>query len=173
MHSELLQNSARDLGLPPSWGNPSAIPAYGGTKATDTWRKLGLHTRPGVGGIPCELLHAEVGSSLGLTSSCTANAALRFLTGFKQALAIYLPVRPYSLSSFAPQLTFMMGSLGALPPSPLNSPANFIAAPPTVRDSLWCNQKHYLFVLIYCLVLVCRLLLPDIRLSKDISLYFT
>ncbi|KAF4623335.1 hypothetical protein D9613_001812 [Agrocybe pediades] len=92
MHSDLLQKSAQELGLPQSWGNPSAIPARGGAKATEIWKQLGVHSRPGVGGIPCELLHAEVGSSLGLTSSCTANAALRFLTGFKQALAIYLPV---------------------------------------------------------------------------------
>jgi hypothetical protein len=98
-HHRLLQASARDLGLPAAWGDPTVVPAYGGSIANEAWKKLGLFNRPSVGGIPCEILHAEVGSSLGLTSSCTANACLRTLKGFVEALAIYLPVR---ISYFLP-----------------------------------------------------------------------
>ena len=98
-HHRLLQASARDLGLPAAWGDPTVVPAYGGAIANEAWKKLGLFNRPSVGGIPCEILHAEVGSSLGLTSSCTANASLRTLKGFVEALAIYLPV---GISYFPP-----------------------------------------------------------------------
>ena len=91
-HHRHLQASARDLGLPAAWGDPTVVPAYGGSIANEAWKKLGLFNRPGVGGIPCEILHGEVGSSLGLTSSCTANASLRVFKGFTEALAIYLPV---------------------------------------------------------------------------------
>jgi len=98
-HHRLLQASARDLGLPAAWGDPTVVPAYGGSIANQAWKKLGLFNRPGVGGIPCEILHAEVGSSLGLTSSCTANAGLRTFKGFVDALAIYLPVSILSFRS--------------------------------------------------------------------------
>jgi hypothetical protein len=100
-HKQLLQDSALNTGLPPAWGDPSVVPAYGGAIADEAWKKLGVTNRPGVGGIPCELLHREVGSALGLESSCTANAGLRTLKGFMDALAIYLPVRisPYPFAS--------------------------------------------------------------------------
>ncbi|KAF9481427.1 hypothetical protein BDN70DRAFT_974936 [Pholiota conissans] len=92
LHAGLLQQSAIKMGLPSAWGDPNALPAYGGSIANEAWKALGITNRPGVGGIPCELLHQEVGTSLGLGSSCTANAALRTLKGFMDALAIYLPV---------------------------------------------------------------------------------
>lgn len=100
-HSGLLEQYAMDLGRPASWGNPAALPAYGGATANKAWKQLGLTTRPGVGGIPCELAHGTVGSSMGLSSSCHANAALRFTKAFAQALAIYLPVcfRDHTLHS--------------------------------------------------------------------------
>ena len=92
LYSGLLQDAARDVGLPPSWGDPNQLPAYGRTVANEAWKRLGVTSRPGVGGIPCEVLHRNVGSAFGLTGSCTANAALRTLTGFTEALIIYLPV---------------------------------------------------------------------------------
>lgn len=91
-HADTLQHVAHGLGLPSILGDPHAVPAYGGKAATATWRNLNVTTRDGLGGVQCELLHGQVGSSLGLQSSCTANAALRIITGFEKALAIYLPV---------------------------------------------------------------------------------
>ncbi|KAH9486928.1 hypothetical protein JR316_0000994 [Psilocybe cubensis] len=103
-HASLLQASARELGLPASWGDPVSIPAYGGPAATAAWKKMGVKSRAGVGGIPCEVLHGRVGSSLGLTGSCTANASLRMLKGFSEALAIYLPVHILPVLLTRPQI---------------------------------------------------------------------
>jgi len=61
--------------------------------ADKAWQSLGLTTRAGVGGIPCEVIHGQIGSSVGLSSSCTANALIRTFNGWKAAIAIYLPVR--------------------------------------------------------------------------------
>ncbi|KAG2023483.1 integral membrane protein [Coprinopsis cinerea AmutBmut pab1-1] len=104
-HSEMLQGFAKDLGYPASWGDPALLPAYGGAAANEAWKSLGVTTRPGVGGIPCELVHAEFGKSMGLASSCHANAALRGAKGFMQALAIYIPAH------FIPVLLTRPGSL--------------------------------------------------------------
>ncbi|PPQ80833.1 hypothetical protein CVT25_001958 [Psilocybe cyanescens] len=104
LHSSHLQTSATDLGLPAAWGDPVAIPAYGGAAATANWEKLGLKTRPGVGGMPCEVIHGQVGASLGLTGSCTANAGLRMFKGFTEALAIYLPVHILPVLLTRPQI---------------------------------------------------------------------
>lgn len=95
-----LQSYVEELGYPKSWGDPLTLPANGGPSASAIWKKLGVNSRPGVGGIPCELVHAEVGSSLGLSHSCLANAALRGGKAFLEALAIYIPVRLRS-STFA------------------------------------------------------------------------
>lgn len=92
LYSGLLESAAKDVGLPASWGNPNELPAYGRAVADKVWRNLGVTSRPGVGGIPCEVLHRRVGSSLGLTENCTANAILRTFKGFTEALVIYLPV---------------------------------------------------------------------------------
>ncbi|KDR84996.1 hypothetical protein GALMADRAFT_309287 [Galerina marginata CBS 339.88] len=119
LHSGLLQASAMDLGYPALWGDPTVLPAYGGSVANETWKVLGIRSRPGVGGLPCEVLHGKVGSSLGLTESCTANACLRAMTGFTEALAIYLPVhflpvlltRPQSLMRPHRLIETLLGAL--------------------------------------------------------------
>ncbi|KAJ7267365.1 hypothetical protein C8J57DRAFT_1510464 [Mycena rebaudengoi] len=49
LHHNLLSDYSRDLGHPASWGDPSALPAYGGPRADQVWKQLGLTTRPGVG----------------------------------------------------------------------------------------------------------------------------
>jgi len=103
-HNFVLQGAATELGYSGSWADPSLLPAYGGAIANEAWKKLGVTSRPGVGGIPCEILHARVGSSLGLQASCTANAALRLSKGFVDALAIYLPVHFLPVLLTRPQI---------------------------------------------------------------------
>jgi hypothetical protein len=90
-HSHILRKLSRELGYNSSWGDPAALPAYGGAVADAAWRSLGVKNRPGVGGLPCELVHGGVGSNLGLEGSCTANASLRGLKAFREAIVIYLP----------------------------------------------------------------------------------
>ncbi|KIM85208.1 hypothetical protein PILCRDRAFT_817207 [Piloderma croceum F 1598] len=91
-HSHLLTNMARDLGYPPSWGDPAQLPAFGGTLANATWRKLGVASRPNVGGFPCEIVHGGLQQKWGLGNSCTGNAAIRIAVAFVEAMALYLPV---------------------------------------------------------------------------------
>jgi hypothetical protein len=83
----ILMSNATDLGYPASWGDPSVIPAVGGSKADKVWQQLGVTGRMGRGGIPCELVHGDL-----MTSSCTANAGMRWVQAFTKALLIYLPV---------------------------------------------------------------------------------
>jgi hypothetical protein len=90
-YSHILRKLSRELGYNSSWGDPAALPAYGGAMADAAWRSLGVKNRPGVGGLPCELVHGGVGSNLGLEGSCTANALLRGLKAFLEAIVIYLP----------------------------------------------------------------------------------
>ncbi|CAK5264409.1 unnamed protein product [Mycena citricolor] len=89
--SPLLTTYARDLGYPASWGDPIQLPAFG-HEADQAWRALGVTGRAGVAGIPCQLVHGTVGSSLGLSHSCTANAGLRGLVALMEAIVLYLPV---------------------------------------------------------------------------------
>ncbi|KAJ7038193.1 hypothetical protein C8F04DRAFT_951310 [Mycena alexandri] len=91
--SHLLTTYARDLGHPAAWGDPAALPAYGGAQADKVWKQFGLTGRSGVGGLPCQMVHGEIGSSLGLEHSCTANAGLRGIKVLLEAIAIYLPVQ--------------------------------------------------------------------------------
>jgi hypothetical protein len=91
-HSDLLRTYALDLGHPAAWGDPAILPAYGGAQADNVWKQFGLTSRPGVGGLPCQMVHGEVGASLGLEQSCTANSGLRGIKVFLKAIAIYLPV---------------------------------------------------------------------------------
>ncbi|KAJ6575120.1 hypothetical protein B0H19DRAFT_935207 [Mycena capillaripes] len=91
-HQDLLRTYARDLGHPAAWGDPSILPAYGGSQADKVWTQLGV-TRSGVGGLPCQLVHGDVGLSLGLEQSCTANVGLRGIKVFLEAVAIYFPVQ--------------------------------------------------------------------------------
>ena len=89
---DILIGFSKDLGYNSSWGDPVALPAYGGAVANKAWKVLGVKNRPSVGGLPCELVHGSVGSSLGLDASCTANASIRGVMAFLEAIAIYLPV---------------------------------------------------------------------------------
>lgn len=83
---------AQDLGHPASWGDPSKLPAYGGTVANAAWKQLGVTSRHGVGGLPCETLHGGLSVRWGLGDGCTANASIRFALAFAEAIALYLPV---------------------------------------------------------------------------------
>jgi hypothetical protein len=94
-HSEVLSTFSKELGHNASWGDPSALPAYGGATANAAWKVLGVNNRSGVGGLPCELVHGTVGSELGLQGSCNANSSLRAAKAFLEAIAIYLPVSPF------------------------------------------------------------------------------
>ncbi|KAJ7783792.1 hypothetical protein DFH07DRAFT_997007 [Mycena maculata] len=118
-HSHLLTTYAQDLGHPAAWGDPSILPAYGGAQADKVWKELGLTTRAGVGGLPCQIVHGGVGSSLGLQHSCTANSGLRGAKVLLEAIAIYLPVqflpviltRPKSLLYPGRVLESLLGAL--------------------------------------------------------------
>lgn len=101
-HPSILEETCKDLGYSPSWGNPSVVPAHGGKIANEVWKKLGVKGREGVGGVPCEVLHYLPGAcgkagenilATELKRSCTANAVLRMGKGFLEAMAVYLPVR--------------------------------------------------------------------------------
>ncbi|KAJ8489777.1 hypothetical protein ONZ51_g2748 [Trametes cubensis] len=84
---DLVTSLSKDLGYPPSWGDPALLPAYGGPQANETWKALGVSSRPGRGGLPCEIVHGDVTGA-----SCFANAAIRGAQAFAEAIAIYLPV---------------------------------------------------------------------------------
>ncbi|CAL1695836.1 unnamed protein product [Somion occarium] len=83
---DLVSGFSRDLGYPSAWGDPALLPGYGGAEADRVWKTLGVTNRSGVGGLPCELVHSGFGSS------CTANAGVRGIHAFAEALAIYIPV---------------------------------------------------------------------------------
>ncbi|KIM33988.1 hypothetical protein M408DRAFT_88986 [Serendipita vermifera MAFF 305830] len=83
----ILMTHAQELGYPASWGDPALLPGTGGPKADEVWRTLGVTSRSGRGGVPCELVHGDL-----MTSSCTANAGIRWVQAFTKALLIYLPV---------------------------------------------------------------------------------
>jgi hypothetical protein len=89
---DFLKPYASDLRLPASWADPTVLPKRGGAYANEIWHMLGVTSRPGVGGMPCELVHGKVGKSLGLSHSCLANAGLRGIKAFVEAIAIYIPV---------------------------------------------------------------------------------
>ncbi|KAF9456193.1 hypothetical protein BDZ94DRAFT_1204828 [Collybia nuda] len=105
LHSEVLSNFAEELGHNALWGDPSALPAYGGATANAAWKVLGVNNRPGVGGLPCELVHGTVGSTFGLQGSCTVNSSLRAVKAFFEAVAIYLPAH------FLPMLLTRPGAI--------------------------------------------------------------
>ncbi|KAF9076285.1 hypothetical protein BDP27DRAFT_1358278 [Rhodocollybia butyracea] len=69
-HASLLTTYAKDLGYPSTWGDPLFV---------------------GHRGVPCELVHGGTGSMLGLDASCTANAGIRGLKAFLEAILVYLP----------------------------------------------------------------------------------
>ncbi|KAK0233084.1 hypothetical protein IW262DRAFT_47070 [Armillaria fumosa] len=100
----ILETYASDLGYPAAWGSPSALPSVGGQKADIIWNELGVTSRPGVGGLPCELVHGGVGSQSALAGSCTANAGLRAAKALAQAMAIYLPVHFFPVLLTRPKM---------------------------------------------------------------------
>ena len=74
-HSGLLTTLAEDLQLPPSWGDSLLVPTHGGDHATKKWAELGVTNRSGIGGVPCEIVHGDVGKPFGIVGpSCTTNA---------------------------------------------------------------------------------------------------
>ncbi|KAG6813784.1 hypothetical protein H0H92_007196 [Tricholoma furcatifolium] len=91
-HSTILTKFSQELGHNPSWGNPQLLPAYGGATADVVWKAMNVNNRHGVGGLPCQLVHGSVGSSIGLNGSCAANSIIRGSMAFLEAIAIYLPV---------------------------------------------------------------------------------
>ncbi|RPD82545.1 hypothetical protein L226DRAFT_607652 [Lentinus tigrinus ALCF2SS1-7] len=84
---DLLTSFSQTLGYPAAWGDPAQLPAYGGPAADRMWQKIGVANRTGRGGIPCELVHGGVTGG-----SCTANAGIRGIQAFAEAVALYLPV---------------------------------------------------------------------------------
>lgn len=84
---EIVASLTQDLGYPASYGDQFRLPPYGGTAATAVWKTLGVTGRDGVGGLPCEIVHQGLGGG-----SCTKHAALRWITSFLPAMALYLPV---------------------------------------------------------------------------------
>ncbi|KAJ2989856.1 hypothetical protein NUW54_g8653 [Trametes sanguinea] len=84
---DLVSSLSRDLGYPATWGDPAVLPAYGGPQATHAWKALGVSGRDGRGGLPCEIVHGDVTGG-----SCFANAFIRGIQAFAEAVAIYLPV---------------------------------------------------------------------------------
>ncbi|KAH7911203.1 hypothetical protein BJ138DRAFT_1007111 [Hygrophoropsis aurantiaca] len=90
--TNLLTSLSRDLNLPEAWGDPRRLPAFGGVKANEIWKNLGVHGRNGTGGVPCELVHAGTAAKWGLGGNCAVNALSRAGCAFFEALAVYLPV---------------------------------------------------------------------------------
>lgn len=123
----ILETYASDLGYPAAWGSPLALPSAGGRKADITWNQLGVKNRPGVGGLPCELVHGGVGSKIGLAGSCTANAGLRAAKALSQSMAIYLPVHFFPILLTRPKMLLRPHRIVATLLSALRS-ASFLTA---------------------------------------------
>ena len=104
-HSQILSGMAEELGHPAVWGDPDYLPPYGGSSADRVWQQLGVTSRPGVGGFPCDIVHAGIGSRWGLGNGCAANAGIRFALAFLEAILLYLPVRSLFRGGFNILLT--------------------------------------------------------------------
>ncbi|KAG5647996.1 hypothetical protein DXG03_007030 [Asterophora parasitica] len=147
-HSNVLQEFSMELGHNASWGDPVALPAYGGAVADAAWKTLGVKNRPGVGGLPCELVHGTVGSSVGLEGSCTANYSIRGTMAFLEAIAIYLPVhffpvlltRPQTLLDLRKVLTTLFGAIRS---------ATFLSAFVTLYWSSVCTTRSLVFARLF------------------------
>ena len=128
-YGNILLKSTQKLGFPASWSNPSVLPAYGGSTANAVWKSIGVHSRPGVGGLPCEIVHGKIGASLGLQQSCAANTGMRVLKAFLEALVIYLPVSRIISSTIRPKISdiyyylTMQGASPACIPHPSTDPS--------------------------------------------------
>lgn len=114
---DIAASLAEELGRPPSWGDPTVLPAYGNF-ADEAWKQLGVSGRCGIGGMPCELVHGSIGARFGVQNDCIANAAIRAVYAFAQALALYLPVSPYRAHiPLASWLNRVCGVSGPFPPN--------------------------------------------------------
>ena len=115
---ELLVPLATELGYPPAWGDTMLVPSSG-RNADKMWKALGLSDREGIGCIPCQLVHGNVGSTLikgGAGASCTANALIRGALGFLEAIAIYAPVSILNVRNYMfLTITLFLGSLPTYP----------------------------------------------------------
>ncbi|TCD71526.1 hypothetical protein EIP91_008907 [Steccherinum ochraceum] len=127
---DLLSSLSTDLGYPAAWGDVSRIPAYGGPKATAAWSSLGVTSRNGLGGIPCELVHGGVTGS-----SCTSNAVIRGIHAFAEAAAIYLPVHVLPILLTNPQKLLQIRNLWTTSLSVMRSSA-FLS---TFVSSIWMS----------------------------------
>jgi len=161
----ILGETYKDLGYPPSWGDPSVVPEYGGKLATEEWKNLGVKGREGVGGVPCEGLHylpsifGNTGENIVATElkrSCTANALLRMGRGFVDSTAIYLPVRYPSVSIlyFPPYLAYP----GTPPSCPPHEPPNRLTPPPSCQNPPCLPPEFDLPLDLHRSLLVLRLL---------------
>ncbi|KAG9058825.1 hypothetical protein FS842_000022 [Serendipita sp. 407] len=83
----ILTSYAVELGYPAGWGDPAKLPPISGPSADKIWQELGVRSRSGCGGVPCELVHGDV-----MTPSCAVNALTRWIRAFMKAFLIYLPV---------------------------------------------------------------------------------
>ncbi|KAI0756983.1 hypothetical protein C8Q80DRAFT_1264970 [Daedaleopsis nitida] len=95
---DLLSSFSKDLGYPAAWGDPVQLPAYGGPQADRVWKALAVTGRDHLGGLPCEIVHGGIGGG-----SCTANAAIRGVQAFAEAVALYLPVHVLPIILTRPQ----------------------------------------------------------------------
>ena len=128
---DLLTSFSKDLGYPAAWGDPAQLPAFGGLEAERVWKSLGVTSRTRVGGIPCELVHGTVTGG-----SCTANAGIRGLQAFAEAVALYLPVSEFS-APFVCRLTVATGSLPSYRPYEASQAARNTEA--AVHPALCCS----------------------------------
>lgn len=137
---DLVSSLSSSLGYPASWGDVSRLPAVGGPTADAAWKVLRVKGRAGVGGIPCELVHGGVTGS-----SCTANAGIRGIQAFIEALAIYLPVRPPHFHLLASLTSSVLGprpSHTHYPPS-LTSAGAYIGHRGTFNRSQCSFPVHF------------------------------
>jgi len=86
-YPRLFDELCERLTVPTTWGDPTIIPALGGDTANKVWAELGVISRAGVGGLPCELVHGWTH-----TSSCALNAFTRFRKSFFRCAFLYLPI---------------------------------------------------------------------------------
>ncbi|PBK77357.1 hypothetical protein ARMSODRAFT_277814 [Armillaria solidipes] len=144
----LLETYASDLGYPAAWGSPSALPSVGGQKADVIWNKLGVTSRPGVGGLPCELVHGGVGSQIGLAGSCTTNAGLRAVRALAQSMTIYLPVHFFPVLLTRPKMLLRPHRIVATLLGALRS-ASFLTAFITSYWYAICLTRSLLFARVF------------------------
>ncbi|KAL6309966.1 hypothetical protein BKA93DRAFT_177888 [Sparassis latifolia] len=127
---DLVSSLSRDLGYPSIWGDYALLPAYGGPQADEAWKLMGVTTRKGLGGIPCELVHGSVTGG-----SCTANAVIRGVQAFAEALALYTPVHFLPIILTRPQTLLHLPKFASTVLSLLRS-ASFLSA---FVSSIWLS----------------------------------